>query len=76
MALDLPSAAAEPGEPLRLSDLREIVLQADLAEVPDDTIVRAHLIPFRLADLGKTRGGVVRSIALDQPSTFRPRNTD
>lgn len=76
MAVDLPSAAAAPGEALRLSDLREIVLQAELAGIPDETIVRANLIPFRLADLGKTRGGVVRSIALDQPSTFQPRNTD
>lgn len=74
MPTDLPSTTADPGEPLRLSDLRAIVEAANIAHITDDAIVRAHVIPFRLADLGKIRGSVVRSLALDDPSTFHPRS--
>lgn len=74
MPTDLPSVTSHPGEPLRLSDLRAIVEAANIAHLADDTIVRAHVIPFRLADLGKIRGGVVRSLALDDPHTYRPRS--
>lgn len=61
-----PRVTAEgPGDTLTLGELRELVDAAAL--LPPETVVRANLVPFKLADLGNTKGGSVQSLALDRP---------
>lgn len=56
----------EEGDTVTLGQLRELVDAAAL--LPPNTVVRAHLVPFKMADLGNAKGGSVKSIALDRPS--------
>lgn len=52
---------------ITLGELRELVEAAAL--LPPDTIVRGNAIPFKMKDLGNTKGGCLQSIALDRPET-------
>ncbi|MCF7551001.1 hypothetical protein [Pseudonocardia sp. WMMC193] len=50
---------------LNFGELRELVAEAMRRDVPDDAVIRGEAIPFRMADLGNPKGGVLRSIAID-----------
>lgn len=58
--------ASTGGDTLTLGELRELVEAAAL--LPAETLVRGSSVPFKLADLGNTKGGSLQSIALDRPS--------
>jgi hypothetical protein len=67
MALDnYPRVTAEAQHgTVTLAELRALVEAAAL--LPPDTIVRGQAIPFKLSDLGNTKGSCMMSIALDRP---------
>lgn len=67
MAVDnYPNVTAEAAhQTVTLKELRELVEYAAL--LPDETIVRGHMIPFKISDLGHPKGGCIKSLALDRP---------
>lgn len=67
MAVDnYPRVTAESAhQTVTLGELRELVEFAAL--LPAETIVRGHMIPFKISDLGNKKGGCIHSLALDRP---------
>lgn len=61
------SAANEPSRTVTLGDLRALVDMAAL--LPDEYIVRGTAIPFKMSDLGNTKGGCMMTLAIDKPET-------
>lgn len=53
-----------------LAELRELVDAAAL--LPPETIVRGNMIPFKISDLGNTKGGCITNLALDRPERTKP----
>lgn len=68
MAVDnLPRIFAENKETrtVTLGELRELVEAAAL--LPADYVVRGNSVPFKMSDLGNTKGGSIMSLAIDKP---------
>lgn len=62
----LPKIKASAGHrTVTLGELRELVRTADAMNVMDDVVVRGHMIPFKVSDLGNQLGGCITSLALD-----------
>lgn len=70
MAVDnLPRIAAENAKTrtLTLGELRELVESAAL--LPAETILRGNVVPFKMSDLGNSKGGCLMTLALDRPES-------
>lgn len=63
------SAADEPSRTITLGHLRALVEAAALYD--DDVIVRGNMIPFKMSDLGNSKGGCIMSLALDDPEEVK-----
>lgn len=66
MALALPTVhASATHQTVTLDELRDLV--AACTGLDGSLIVRANLVPFRMADLTSRNGGCVNMITVDQP---------
>lgn len=66
--IPLPHVEADSSHrTVTLGELRELVRQADQLALADEVILRGHMIPFHLPDLGNKLGGRLMTIALDHP---------
>lgn len=63
--LPYADASKAPERTITLGDLRQLLDMAAL--LPDECIVRANAIPFKMSDLGNRKGGRVMTIAIDVP---------
>lgn len=66
---NLPRITAENAKTrtLTLGELRELVESAAL--LPAETILRGNVVPFKMSDLGNSKGGCLMTLALDQPES-------
>lgn len=68
MGVDVPlpeAIASSVHRTVTLGELRELVRMADEMGLADKLVVRGHMIPFKLSDLGHKRGSCITSLALD-----------